>query len=74
MVYFQACLPHSTVNDFRTPPPAADLATLCEIFKDTLFSRPLPATYKKTVTITKKKKSMIMPDAWRPLEVCHEHL
>lgn len=54
MVYFHVCLPHSTGNDFRTPPPLANLATFCEILKDTLFSRPLLAIYQKTVTITKE--------------------
>lgn len=33
MVYFHVCLPHSTVNDFRTPPPLANLATPCKILR-----------------------------------------
>lgn len=33
MVYFHVCLPHSTGNDFRTPPPLANLATFCEILR-----------------------------------------
>lgn len=33
MVYFHVCLPHSTVNDFRTPPPLANLATFCKILR-----------------------------------------